>query len=645
MIEYQCFDGEGGVEAMRYFLVTFLSEYIYGCEGRCHEIYIFNRNRERGMMDDEFDDNAFDLYDDDDDDDDGDGDDELSTNSNPRPTHYCRDWKNLVLTLQKVIADGIEFMTESHADLLVAFTIHLYEVSGWKEVEHMKELIGYDEDQSIVHSDKPFHFIKYLITGLGVKTYEDRCRLKTLMRWKYHSSNGIEDKSCPSLDEEIDAVSKSHLCSLNALVRIGKATLLRLPADVITEHIGSCIVRFIVLSSMDLIPHVSCSRFDAVPTGTTFIGNRFGGLNQSITQETRYKSGINAAEMKSRRLDDIKRTFMNLCNTDGLENDAVMREVFLSPPSVELQNVVKGLFLSQLVDVEYSGVGYGDFFVWCRIPIIPYDPMLYEHIANYPRYTDGDSESDEDDESDSDESDSDESARSEYKKLHYYDDDGMKVKGGRLRALYDFSLLLLKQIWAEPWKPQNHSSFQAPFRDAVWTLVLCAHRYGMSGDIAQTVSSFMSRSWWPDERAKCWLYECEINNMSNLIFNHHEVKKSKGLIVCAGCNTAHACSQKHLKSIHHEGHGRVCKVPPVRYFNYEDAIFCKMLAANNKNGVGDDREEHHEEEPSDDDSCWESLDSDDNVIESRTELIFKYFEEKAAPHKMEEPAFAAFYSE
>ena len=340
--------------------------------------------------------------------------------------------------------------------------------------------------------------------------------------------------------------------------------------------------------------------------------------------------------MKSRRLDDIKRTFMSSCNTGDIENDVVMKEVFLSPPSVGLQIVVKGLFLSQLVDVEYSGVGYGDFLVWCKLPISIYDPMLYEHIVNYPQYSEDDSDEDTDEDSDED------GNTGNIKKVYYYDDEGIKVKGGRLHARYSFSLLLLKEIWAEPWKPQNHSSFQVPFQEAVWTLVLCSHRYGMSSDIAQTVSSFMSRKWWPDERAKCWFYDCEIDNVSNLIFNH-EIKKSKELIVCDGCKTAHACSKKHLKMIHHEGHGRVCKLPPIRCFNYEDATFCKVIA-NNKNSSDEDDERDINEEESDDDSCWESLDSNESASESKTEMIFRYFQEKAA-HKMQEPAFAAFYSE
>jgi hypothetical protein len=37
MIEYKCFDGEEGVEAFRYFMVTIQSEFIHDCDGACQD--------------------------------------------------------------------------------------------------------------------------------------------------------------------------------------------------------------------------------------------------------------------------------------------------------------------------------------------------------------------------------------------------------------------------------------------------------------------------------------------------------------------------------------------------------------------------------------------------------------------------------
>ena len=624
MIDNECFigDDDAGVEAMRYFLTTFLSEYIYNCDGECHERYIFNRN--------EIDRDMNDIHNDDDDD-----------SKNPKPTHYCNDYTHLLSKIKLTISDGIKYLTPGHSNMIVGFVVHLFNVAGWNEVDEMTDLMGYDDDDSILHNDKPHNFIFMLINGVGVKAYEDRFRLKTLLKWKFQSPPSSSSLSTlKALEEEIQAVKESHLIAVNTLVEIGKVALMRLPADTVTERIGSRIVRFLVLSSIDLIPHERFHRSDCIPKHDVFIGDLFGeGINESITNYNRYVDCMHAFKMKKRRLHDITRTFLDFVDVAEIESDELISEVFLSPPSMELQNVVRALFLSQLVDVDYSGCGYGDFLVWCRLPIDIYEPMLYEHIVNYPsNYRD---EGSDDDSDDSDEEDS---------KLKYYDDEGMRLQGGYLKARYDFSLLLLKQAWAEPWSFKNHSSYQPAFRDAVWTMLLCAHRYGMSSDIPNTICSYLSRSFWKDDRIRCWRYECEVENMDYLIYNRGQ-PKSQPPLVCINCMTAHACNEKHLSQLLHEGHRRVCKLPPMRVFTKDDAVFCRNIAVRKNGKIGDEEvvsdDFSGDDDEDDDDSCWESIGSgEENKTISETELIFRYFETNAYKYKcMEEPAFAAFYSD
>jgi len=234
--------------------------------------------------------------------------------------------------------------------------------------------------------------------------------------------------------------------------------------------------------------------------------------------------------------------------------------------------------------------------------------------------------------------------------------DGNIVKGQGLKAYYDFSLLLLKKVWSEQWSPNNHGSFQRPYRLAAKTVLLCAHRYGMASDVALSVISFLPRTWWPDERVQCWLYECEIENMSNLILgNKEQAPKTKELMPCK-CLTVYACSQKHLNRINHEFHRRACKLPPFRVFNYEDAIFCReILAKDDDHGVlvetvvddSTQNDEDSKDDKDDDDSCWESIGSNESNAETtKADLIHKYFETKSyRMQRMEEPAFAAFYQQ
>jgi len=189
------------------------------------------------------------------------------------------------------------------------------------------------------------------------------------------------------------------------LVRIGEATLIRLPADIITERIGSYLVKYLFLSSNDFIPEDKYSRDEMLWYGedapeepmSAFLYNHL----ESIRSYTRYADAINPTVMKNRKFDDVKRIMGCSSNNDSWFSDPVIRDVFLASPSKDVQNVVKGLFLRQLVDTEISCVGYGDFLVLSRIPIHPYEPLLYEHSSNYPEYADADSDSD----SDSDEDD------------------------------------------------------------------------------------------------------------------------------------------------------------------------------------------------------------------------------------------------
>ncbi len=615
MVDNQCFEGAAGVEAMRYFFLTFVSEYVYNCNGDCHSRYLYNRNHL---------------------DEDSDDDDEDDDSRNPRPTVYCDDYSNLFGKVKFAISDGIKYMTQDHGNMIVGLIVHLFNIAGWNEVEKLTDLMGYDDDDSVNHSDKPYQLIIRIITGVGVKAYEDRCRLKCLLRWKYDTKKRTENQA---LEEEIYAVKESHLKSVDTLVRIGKVASRRLPADTVTEHIGSKIVRFLVLSSIDLIPHENCARSDACSEQDLFIGDRFGeGINESITNYNRYVEGICEFKMKDRRLHDIKRTFLDFVEIENVESDDLINEVFLSPPSRELQLVVKTLFLSQLVDVDFSGCGYGDFLVWCRLPIHIYEPMLYEHIVHYPsNYLDEDEESSDDEEPEN--------------RLKYYDDEGNLLKGGYLYARYDFSLLLLRKAWTAPWSFQNHSSYQLEFREAVWTLLLCAHRYGMSSDIPYIICSFLPRSFWPDERIKCWRYECEVENMDYLLYNRGS-PKNKPSIICANSLTAHACNQKHMNQILHEGLRRTCKLPPMRTLNHEDEMFCKNFAVKKSDkiqDIGGDRcvDKSSDSSEDDNDSCWESIGSEENEEISEAEVIYRYFETNAYKFKRlsDGPAFASFYTD
>ena len=227
----------------------------------------------------------------------------------------------------------------------------------------------------------------------------------------------------------------------------------------------------------------------------------------------------------------------------------------------------------------------------------------------------------------------------------------------QIEAMYDFSVLMLRRAWNYPWTPDSHASFQKPFRQAIKTIALCAHRHGMPIDISITVNSYLSRDWWPDERSECWLYECQIDKLQNALFHKEESVIKQYLIKCE-CKVAHACSGKHMKSINREGHRRLCKTPPMRVPTAEDLAMCCQIV---EKSSGDDflQEESNEEKieicdldnyDNGDEECeWESIASDEeSYLETKAsipEIVLKYFENKAYRiQKREEHAFANHYN-
>ena len=240
-----------------------------------------------------------------------------------------------------------------------------------------------------------------------------------------------------------------------------------------------------------------------------------------------------------------------------------------------------------------------------------------------------------------------------------------------LSARYDFSLLLFLRQWHLPWSPGSHFSFSIPHRQAVVTLLLCSHRYGIPPDISCLVASFLPRSWWPDDRRCCWCRECQLNQLKHVYntkitsrqsnwspeqdtasVSHLKVDKGgkspcSALMNCPGCQVAMACSKEHLKTLNQDGHKRYCGLPPFRLpFNHEDNNLCQLIFGENRESGAEDNicSQDNDNFDDDDDGSWESLDSNEEVNESNNDMIFSFFEEKSYKfQRRETPAFANFF--
>ena len=303
------------------------------------------------------------------------------------------------------------------------------------------------------------------------------------------------------------------------------------------------------------------------------------------------------------------------------------------------------MYLTLMPNPVISGCGYGDFLSWRHLPIAP-EPLLFDYVSNFPSINETAPDGE------------------PWNSRWVIDEDGMELDQSYLSARYDFSLMMFVRKYNSPWTPESHLSYSIPYRRAVSTLALCAHRYGVPHDISVLVNSFLPRSWWPDDRRCCWCRDCQLNNLkqdfnakiatraSNWSYEQNagarKPKKSPSLMTCPGCEVAAACSRDHMKYLHQDGHKRYCGLPPFRVpFSDEDNALCREVGTElpNQMETGEDENEEEENE-ADDDGSWESVDSNDEELQDRrrSDIIYSFFNDKSykLQHR-EAPPFANFF--
>ena len=228
-----------------------------------------------------------------------------------------------------------------------------------------------------------------------------------------------------------------------------------------------------------------------------------------------------------------------------------------------------------------------------------------------------------------------------------------------LSARYDLTLLKLVQAWNSSWSPARHHSYQAQYRSAVRSLILCSNRLGLPQDIAFHIAQFLPRSFWPDERARCWCDDCSVDNAVSLMTwklggkMDDQTPKLQVTRLCE-CKVAMYKNNEHRKKDAGQ-HRKWCNTLPLRIPGPEEALFCQLIEAK-MNGEEIDEisvanqeiESHGQGEDDDDEGSWESIDTDEEEMDgprSITAMIYDFFRSKSYKyHETEESAFEAMYN-
>ncbi|KAK1744985.1 hypothetical protein QTG54_004276 [Skeletonema marinoi] len=485
------------------------------------------------------------------------------------PNHYCSDWWEMLGAVSTLIGYGIENMTNQHASIICAFF-------GLERDE--------DDDPSttITH----VHLLSAILNGIRLHANSARVRLESLS----NDADGYTD----DINADAAQISRSFHNCVNIFVDIGERILLRLPNNFVNCQLAGLIVRGLLEAYMD------SAMMDVTDSVACYLSqNNADSKLRSIVDPLRYANAITNSSAHP------------LVNSHLSTTNAREQFIGFHPPR-DVQDLVKGLFRRDLVDLNIAGCGYGDFLCWLHLPIQP-EPLLFDYTSNFPQ------------------EDDDEEPPQEYE-----------------------------------WVQDEHGFMQ----NAISSLALCAHRYGVPASIVEIVNSFLPRSWFDDERMCCWSHECQMNQLSQLYrekissrssnwngetsLQHEQRTQRPGrTLTSCGCKVAMVCSKDHWKRLHQEGHKRQCGLPPFRPpFSKEDNLFVREIFEESDVGlvgeVDDEYDRSGTDQNDDDTDSWESIDTNAEDIQKCTmhDKIYSWFNSQSYKIQRREapaPPFANFY--
>lgn len=573
------------------------------------------------------------------------------------PTHDCSVWSDKVLpSMCRLLSQGLTKFTEDHA-CVVSALVQIYfdnadPASASLEAEQIHEVLGSsiplpvslkqktllkrnlllwrntgeeeesdDEDSveqlpRLLENTFPYRVLAAIVSGLESHAEVVRTRivkLRNKLKAEAQLDQSDSSKYRHLLERLRSSIDSFYNC-VRALVNIGELAVRRFPVNDESEKFCGHLVAALTQPYLGSASRARAPWMDS---------------KRDLLRPTRYSEAITDATSRVEKLNHDR----SHCGQGSAAKVILDADILLcSKPHSDVLDVIRFLFVRDIVDTSTSALGYGDILVLFKLPLSPLDPALFFHAYNIPGMGDDEDLSD--------------------RVTAVKDEDQVSLTEMQLATRYDFTLLLLVKAWRAPWAPESHHSFQKPFRDAIKCLFLCAHRTGMPLVIARNVSQFLGRDWWGDDRTECWCTMCLEEHASETVHDKvlkriesrchlpaRSVARPKSMpvsICCPTCNVAWYCSKEHQMHDYRELHKQWCgKIPFIKTPAPEETALCRevlnvmpdtMGLNNSLASLVSAVDISDADDQDDDDSCWESIDTEEEELEGSqiTQIVYKY---------------------
>lgn len=311
-------------------------------------------------------------------------------------------WWEFLASFSILLSEGIPIMTHEHASVICAFVSHEMNRAGCP-AGSMGVFIDGGEMSGKQYLKQSIHFLNNAEYEMGRTRTEGgvsrasttaECPLRINVLLTILSAvrrHALSDRmKLAKLVDKMNTLSLAHvteqdkvsLClssyqtCIDIIVDIGERVLFRLPNNLHGRQLGGMVVRGLVES------FVGCDDISMkVQRPLSYLARETDTL-RSIVDPLRYADAVTKS---------TNSPLMDPCRSPGINTAGhlLMKDLIGIQPTRDVIDIVKGLFTRDLVDLQVSGCGYGDFLSWCHLPISP-EPLLFYYASNFPDLRVGD---------------------------------------------------------------------------------------------------------------------------------------------------------------------------------------------------------------------------------------------------------------